>query len=281
MSCWMKLVVVGVMGMGGLALGQTRIGPATVRIGEVGQKTKGADSNEEKVEMPASDKPGEAAPGEITIVQMRRMFLELEHPDGRVRELAREKLMGLKRENLKMLAKVVGEFSPLEDQMVDTIKEIVTHVYLSEDVYEKEEKGFLGITMPRPGDEDRMQVMVESRMAGFGGFAGLRDGDVILDLIGQPLPQPLDRDVFIDAIKAMRPESVVKLKVLRQGAVRIVSVKVSARPAEKAAVNALAYEGRVQELLYRRGEEAEKYWKENFAGVLGKELKTSASTSSN
>ena len=111
-----------------------------------------------------------------------------------------------------------------------------------------------------------MQVMVESRMAGFGGFAGLRDGDVIVDLVGQPLPQPLDRDVFIDAIKAMRPETVVKLKVLRQGAVRVVSVKVSARPAEKAAVNALAYEGRVQELLYRRGEEAEKYWKENFAG---------------
>ena len=83
------------------------------------------------------------------------------------------------------------------------------------------------------------------------------------------------------AIKAMRPESVVKLKVLRQGAVRVVAVKVSARPAEKAAVNALAYEGRVQELLYRRGQEAEKYWKENFAGVMGKELKTSASTTSN
>src|SRR5258706_4525064 len=207
---------------------------------------------------------------------MRRMFLELEHPDGKVRELAREKLMGLKRGDLKMLAKVVGEFAPLEDQMVDAIKEIVTHVYLSEDVYEKEDKGFLGITMPRPGDEDRMQVMLETRMVGFGGYAGLRDGDVILDVVGQPLPQPLDRDVFIDAIKAMRPESMVKLKVLRQGAVRVVAVKVSARPADKAAGNALAYEGRGQELLYRRGEEAEKYWKENFAGVMGKELKKSA-----
>ena len=53
------------------------------------------------------------------------------------------------------------------------------------------------------------------------------------------------------------------------------------RPGEKAAVNALAYEGRVQELLYRRGQEAEKYWRENFAEVMGKELKTSASTTSN
>ena len=36
MSCWMKFVVVGVMGAGGLALGQTRIGPATVRIDAAG-----------------------------------------------------------------------------------------------------------------------------------------------------------------------------------------------------------------------------------------------------
>jgi hypothetical protein len=275
MSCWMRMVVVGVMGVSGFALGQTRIGPGTVRIGEVGERIS-------KTEVPASDKPGEAPAGEVTIVQMRTMFLELEHPDGKIRERARERLMGLKRAELKMLARVVGEFSPLEDQMVDTIKEVVTHVYLSEDAYDKEEKGFLGITMPRPGDEDRMQVMVETRMPGFGGFSALRDGDVILDVLGQPLPQPLDRDVFIDVIKAMRPGAVARLKVLRQGAVRIVPVKVSARPAEKAAVNPLVYEGRVAELLYRRGEEAEKYWKENFAGVVGgKDLKTSASTTPN
>ena len=279
MSCWMRMVVVGVMGVGGFALGQTRIGPASVRIGEVGEKSKNED-RASKIEIPASDQPGEAPVGEVTITQMRTMFLELEHPDGKIRERARERLMGLKRDDLKMLAKVVGEFAPLEDQIVDTIKEVVTHVYLSEDVYEKEEKGFLGITMPRPGDEDRMQVMVESRMPGFGGFAALRDGDVILDIVGKPLPQPLDREVFIDVIKAMPPGSIAKLKVLRQGATRIIAVKVSPRPAEKAAVNALAYEGKVQELLYRRSEEAEKYWKENFAGVVGgKDLKTSASTS--
>ena len=273
MSRWMKLAVVGAMGLSGIAFGQTRIGPGTVRIGEVGQKTS-------KLEEGMSDKAGEPIAGEVTIVQMRRMFLELEHPDGRAREVAREKLMGLKRTDLKMLAKVVGEFSPLEDQIVDTIREIVTHVYLSEDVYDREEKGFLGITMPRPADEDRMQVMVETRMPGFGGFAALRDGDVILDIIGQPLPQPLDREVFIDVIKAMRPDSVVKLKVLRQGAIRVVPVKVSPRPAEKASVNALAYEGKVQELLYRRSQEAEKFWKDNFGEVVGaKDLKTSASTS--
>ena len=279
MSGWMRMVVVGLMaGAGSFALGQTRIGPAAIRVGEDGQQS----TVKEKTDEVTSDKPGEPIAGEVSIVQMRRMFLELEHPDGRVRERAREKLMGLKRADLKMLARVVGEFAPLEEQMAAAIREIVTHVYLSEDQYEKEDKGFLGITMPRPGDEDRMQVMVEGRMPGFGGYSALRDGDVILDVVGQPLPQPLAREVFIDVIKAMRPESVVKLKVLRQGTVRVVPVKVSARPAEKAAVNALAYEGKVAELLYRRGEEAEKYWKESFAGLIGgKDLKTSASTSSN
>jgi len=281
MSCWTKLVVVAVVGASSFALAQTRIGPATVRIGEVGEKPKIEDRGS-KIEIPASDKPTEAPAGELTIVQMRALFLELEHSDGRVRERARERLMGLKRDDLKILAKVVAEYAPLEEQMVATIKEIVTHVYLSEDVYEKEEKGFLGITMPRPGDEDRMQVMVEGRMPGFGGYASLRDGDVILDVVGQPLPQPLDRDVFIDVIKSMRPGSIAKLKVLRQGAQRVVPVKVSARPAEKAAVNPLAYEGKVAELLYRRGEQAEKFWKENFAdAVVAKDLKTSASTTSN
>ena len=77
MSCWMKLVVAGVMGMGGLALGQTRVGPATVRIGEVGQKTSKIEDGESKIDAAVSDKPGEAAPGEVSIVQMRRMFLEL------------------------------------------------------------------------------------------------------------------------------------------------------------------------------------------------------------
>lgn len=282
MSCWMRMVVVGMLGVGGFALGQTRIGPASVRIGEVGERKSKIEDGESKIEIPPSDKPGEAPAGEVTVTQMRTMFLELEHPDGKIRERARERLMGLKREDLKLLAKVVGEFAPLEDQMVDTIKDVVTHVYLSEDAYEREDKGFLGITMPRPGDEDRMQVMVETRMPGFGGFASLRDGDVIVDIVGQPLPQPLDRDVFIDVIKAMKPGAVAKLKVLRQGAVRIIPVKVSARPAEKAAVNALAYEGKVAELLYRRSEEAEKYWKENFVAIVGqKDLKTSASTTSN
>jgi hypothetical protein len=195
----------------------------------------------------------------------------LEDPDGRVREKARERMMGMKRADLPVLLEVVGEFRPLEEQMRAVIKEIVTHVYLAEDEYDKEGRGFLGISMPKAADEDRMQVIVEGRMAGFGGYATLRDGDVILDIVDQPLPQPLDRDVFIDVIKSMDPGRQVRLKILRQGAVRLVPVKISARPAEKSAVNAMAYEQRVAELLYKRSEEAEGYWKDRFGPAVGEE----------
>src|SRR4051812_45444192 len=83
MSCWMRMVVVGVFGVGGFGFGQTRNGPAAVRIGEVGERKAKVEDGESKIEIPASDKPGDALPGEVTIVQMRTMFLELEHPDGK------------------------------------------------------------------------------------------------------------------------------------------------------------------------------------------------------
>jgi hypothetical protein len=194
-----------------------------------------------------------------------------------MRERAREKLMGIRRADLATLAEVMAEFRPLEQQTVRLMKEIVTHVYLAEDEYDKEARGFLGISMPQQGDfEDRMQVIVESRMPGFGGFAALRDGDVILDVLEQapPLPRPLNRDVFIDTIKAMRPERMVKLKVLRQGVMRMVEVRVSARPAGKDRGDGQAYEKSVQELVYRRTVEAEKFWNDTFARVVEGEEKT-------
>jgi hypothetical protein len=241
------------------------VGGRIARAGEDEKKEVGFSATQPVVKV--GDVPGER----VTRPQMKKLFLDLEDPDGGVREKARERMLGMKRADLPTLLELVGEYRPLEEQMKSAIKEIVTHVYLAEDEYEKEARGFLGISMPKTADEDRMQVIIESRMAGFGGFATLRDGDVVLDIVDQPLPQPLDREVFIDVIKTMEPGRNVRLKVLRQGAVRIVPVKISARPAERAAVNAMAYEQRVAELLYKRSEEAEGYWKDRFAPVVGEE----------
>src|SRR5215208_2751500 len=116
MSYWLRMsFVAGFLGVSSFTLAQTRNGPAVVRIGEVGERptsnVQRSTSKEGKDEISASDKPGPDAPGDVTIVQMRTMFLELEHPDGKARERARERLMGLKRDDLKMLARVVAEFS--------------------------------------------------------------------------------------------------------------------------------------------------------------------------
>jgi hypothetical protein len=252
------VVVAGVLGWSGVVFGQEE---GNRKIGQL------------KVEL--GDRPTTRPVGKpVEKEQMRKMFLELDHPDGRVRERAREKLMGIRRTDLGVLAEVMAEFRPLEQQTVRLMKEIVTHVYLTEDEYDREARGFLGISMPRQGEiEERMQVIVESRMPGFGGFAALRDGDVILDIVESPQPQPLSRDNFIDAIKAMRPERTVKLKVLRQGVMRVVEVRVSPRPAERDR-NGFAYETRVQELVHRRSEEAEKFWNDTFGRVVEGEEKT-------
>jgi len=81
---------------------------------------------------------------------------------------------------------------------------------------------------------------------------------------------------FIDVIKAMRPNSAVKLKGDAQGATRRGEREVSARPAERRACDPMAYEARVAELLISKGEEAENSGG-NFAAVTGRGLKTSAS----
>jgi len=75
MSCWMRMVVAGMLGVGGIAFGQTQIGPAPVRIGEVGERKTKIEDGESKIEIPASDKPRDAPPGEVTIAQVRTMFL--------------------------------------------------------------------------------------------------------------------------------------------------------------------------------------------------------------
>jgi hypothetical protein len=51
-------------------------------------------------------------------------------------------------------------------------------------------------------------------------------------------------------------------------------VRLSPRPAERGVINGFAYESKVQELLHRRGEEAEAFWRNSFARVVEGEQKT-------
>jgi hypothetical protein len=202
----------------------------------------------------------------VTTEQLRRWVVGLMDADPAFRETSRVALMGLSRAELATLAAVVQEFRPLERPMAETLRDVVEHVYLTGYDYEKEDRGFLGITMPARVDlTSKMDVVVESRMPGFVGYRMLQDGDVITDIEERPLGQPVDRNVFCDVVRAIRPGALVHLKVLRRGSMLRVPVRMDARPRDKTGI-AFDYEARVQELLGKRAQEAEAYWRRAFEG---------------
>src|SRR5688500_3601403 len=66
-----------------------------------------------------------------TTEQMRRWVVGLMDADPGVREKSRVSLMGLSREELGALAAVVNDFRPLETPLVEVLKDVVEHVYLT------------------------------------------------------------------------------------------------------------------------------------------------------
>lgn len=229
MTCWRWIVVVGVL-----------VGGAQVGAGEV-----------------------------RTTEQLRRWVVGLMDADPAVRERSRVALMGLSREELGTLAAVVHDFRPLEMPVAETLRDVVEHVYLTGYAYEKEERGFLGITMADgPEVTAKMQVVVESRMPGFVAYRMMQDGDVVLDIEERPLEQPVDRNEFCDVVRGFRPGKLVHFKVLRRGKVVRVPIRLDARPMDRTGmVN--VYNATVQDLVSARAAEAEAYWKRVFDGGKG------------
>jgi hypothetical protein len=89
-----------------------------------------------------------------------------------------------------------------------------------------------------------------------------------LDIQERPMPQPMGQLAFTNAISALKPGTAVHLKVLRQGKVVRVPVRLDARPAMKLGEDAEDYQLRVEAMVDEREVEAEKYWRENFASLV-------------
>jgi hypothetical protein len=189
--------------------------------------------------------------------------------DPEVREESRYQLMGLGRGDLPGLRSVAERYRPLERSLIEMLHEVVTHVYLAgEGGMERAGAGFLGIDLPREMPEDpRFQIIVVSRMKGFVAYRSLRDGDIILEVEGRPIPagtvNPLAlRAHFTQSIQQVGAGRMVHLKVLRQGKVMRISMTLSRRPdwADLGAGN----EGEAIEMRSRREQSAERYWKSEF-----------------
>jgi len=183
-----------------------------------------------------------------------------------VRERCRDLLMGLRPEQAPLLREAVSQFLPLAADQLLLLKDIVFQIYLSDADYETDGSGFIGILMPSEPEPltGRLTVAIDSRIRGFGGYHTLRDGDVILDVLERRLPPPLDREMFIRVVQMVPPGRVIHLRVLRMGRVIEVPVQVRPRPAERT-------EGLMRELMYRRDQEAERFFLRHFGAMLGEE----------
>jgi hypothetical protein len=206
--------------------------------------------------------------------QLRLWVAGLMDPDASERQRSREALLNLKRSDLPALRAAVGDFKSLDERTVDELRDVVGHVFLTGEPYDKEEAGFLGVTMSlsefagEPGAAQRPEIVIDARMPGFEGYRALQDGDAVLDIEEASLPQPARRLHFIETIKGFKPGQKLTLKVLRQGQVLRVPVTLSPRPAERSDEIEMAYEARVKALRDRRDQTAGEYWRREFAPLV-------------
>jgi hypothetical protein len=202
------------------------------------------------------------------IVAMRQWFAELDDADAAVREAARMKLMGIRRQDLPAFQKLVADSLPLMPSQAAVLREIVTHVYLAGDEYQTgNAEGFLGVKMQEtsvrlPAADGSEQfapavgVVIVERMPGFVGARMLLDGDVILGIVERPDVRTLGMYEFLMLVKAVPPGQTIHFQVMRQGQVIRVPVAPDPRPFDA--------DGMMQDLLRNRRRDADAYWEKSF-----------------
>ena len=223
----------------------------------------------------AKDPPVTRPARGATVENLRRWLGELRDGDPEVRERARIDLMGIDREALDDLQRVVVEMRPLAPSQLVALEEIVAHVYLSSTSPDPEGGGFLGVRLattgveiaPGPGVRAEgmpVGVAITSRLLGFDGYRMLQDGDVLLRLrtakITKEFHQPMDLPSAVSSQPAGRT---VILEVLRRGELIRVPVMLSGKPEWAAVTSADHPFGSLE-----REEKARAYWRERFAPLL-------------
>ena len=220
----------------------------------------------------AADQPstsGSSRPKPDRIRQsIERSFDQLsdDHPD--VRDGARRRLMLLSLKDLSVLREIVKARIPLLPSEAESLHDIVTQSYLSNDSYPTEAAhGFLGVLFSL--DQDAFEpecggVEIRYRVPGFCAYRCFEDGDIVM-AIGDP-QEELElhsSGQMTMAVQSHPAGQRVTFKVLRRGRLIHVSIVLDARPLGVNAANM------VVDFSARRNAEAEGYWEENFEPLLG------------
>ena len=207
---------------------------------------------------------------DLTTVEQR--LNDLAHPDPSVRDRARSALLTV---DLNQIRQAVRESAPLLPSQVAALREIVTHLCLRNETYEKNSTaGFLGVRFqPLPinragGVAGRMMTVaavIVSRYPGFCGYGALQDGDIVLEIGDKEAGRVAAGFEMPQITRRYPPGATIELQVLRRGAILIVPLVLDARPA--LADLPLADE-HMQELMATRQQAAQRYWEANFAPLL-------------
>ena len=203
----------------------------------------------------------------------RTWFSQLDSPDPKEREAAREGLMALPSEQLPMLRLLVATTRSLSAAQAVSLHDIVIQVFLSGEKYPSEPGGFLGLRWPADfalgmDTLPRFGVPIEIRLPGFPGFGVLRTGDMIIGVLVEP-DLPLNRlpnlrtPTHTELTEAVSPAGAgrrIALEVLRYGEVIRVSVKLAPHPITDFA--------NLEAMFADRETRAEKYWQTEFLPLL-------------
>jgi hypothetical protein len=225
----------------------------------------------------AAGEPTTAAPSTRAADLIATAYRDLAAIDPARRNAARLVLLGLSRQELAALRDLVAASQPVSPAQAVALRDVVRHVYLATDTYERSATvGFLGIAFapyPRVGagvvdpdgpPDERGGADFRSRTPGFCAYRWLADGDVVLSLgTGDgPMGRVESVDALTAFVRATPPGTIIQMRVLRGGGVVTLRFPLDARP------RALDTSTNLDAFTNDRLNRADAYWQQFFAPLV-------------
>src|SRR5258706_2159962 len=219
------------------------------------------------------DSPQEAARERVPDAARRRIgewFSGLSDDDPAVREEATRKLLTMTRQDLPALRQVIKERRPLMPAEAEPLRDIVTHVYLSEDPYDRDEAtGFVGVLFDEEQEYDKLPTgggEVRRRLPGFCAARFLEDGDVILSIGDPPAMILRTSENMMQEIKRRSAGKRLTFLVLRRGRLMQIPVVLDAKPSD-------LLPGTVPIFILERQATADRNWETEFEALVEEDAK--------
>ena len=155
-----------------------------------------------------------------------------------VRDTARQKLLALRRKDLTILRAVVQQRLPLSPAELEPLRDIVMHVYLSEESYVPDNSaGFVGVVFDPDQHESEFEgggVEIRRRIPGFCGYRFLENGDIVLaiGMNARSLVEVRSHEEIISEVKRYAAGQTVLFRVMRRGRLLTVPLVLDSKPAQ-------------------------------------------------